>query len=128
MTIGLKKEWGRSRLPNSKKAVSCRKPEDLVRVILYHKKTKRCSNLQPSDSSRNGLETEPVAVKAYSHWCRLQDKDTIETSTGLQIYERFFFLCASPDGLVREAGEDGLLEVKCPKSKAGMTPRDACAD
>ncbi|KAG0412543.1 hypothetical protein HPB47_010302 [Ixodes persulcatus] len=123
-----KERVGKITASKFKKAVSCRKPEGLVRDILYPEKPKQCSDLHPSDPRRYGLETEPVAVEAYRHWCRLLDKDTVVTSTGLHIHERFPFLGASPDGLVREAGEDGLLEVKCPKSKAGMTPREACAD
>ena len=36
---------------------------------------------------------------------------------GLCIHEEFFWLAASPDGIVREGGRKGILEIKCPFSQ-----------
>lgn len=48
--------------------------------------------------------------------------------TGLHVHEHYAFLAASPDGIVRDLTEEGNLEVKCPYSKCGLTPEEACKD
>lgn len=40
----------------------------------------------------------------------------------------YSFLGASPDRIIVKNGEVGLLEVKCPISKIGLTPEEACGD
>lgn len=45
---------------------------------------------------------------------------------GLVVNNEFPFLGASPDGLVCENGETGLLEIKCPYTARNMTVSEAC--
>lgn len=58
---------------------------------------------------------------------RLYDKDIDVHVTGLHVHEDYPFIAASPDRVVRDGNEVGLLEVKCPSSKAGQVA-DACLD
>ncbi|CAN7943224.1 unnamed protein product [Ixodes hexagonus] len=46
--------------------------------------------------------------------------------TGLHIHPNYSFIAASPDRIVTMGTEEGLLEVKCPPSKMGLTPEEAC--
>ncbi|KAM7290119.1 hypothetical protein ISCGN_010131 [Ixodes scapularis] len=122
--------WFRERVgkltaSNFKKAARCRKPEYIVREILYPKPNK---DLPASDPREYGRRMEPQAIESYVLLRRYYDYDTRVTSTGLFVHAEYPFLAASPDGIVNEGGEQGLLEVKCPQSKENMTPEDACAD
>lgn len=108
-----------------KKAVRCRKPEYLVRGILYPQPRKQ---LPATDPREYGRRMEPHAVEMYVLLQRYYDFDTTVRPTGLHVHRDYPFLAASPDGIVRNGAEEGLLEVKCPPSKINMTPEEACGD
>src|SRR5690349_22748162 len=55
-----------------------------------------------------GIEYEPVARAAYE---RAFDVEVQEV--GIAYHDHIKWFAASPDGLV---GEDGLLEIKCPRT------------
>jgi putative phage-type endonuclease len=55
-----------------------------------------------------GTDVEPFAREAYE-----LATGNIVAETGFTVHPEFAFAGASPDGLI---GDDGLLEMKCPKS------------
>jgi putative phage-type endonuclease len=57
---------------------------------------------------QRGTEMEPVARAAYE-----AHTGTFVTETGFWLHPTIPFFGASPDGLV---GDDGLIEIKCPKT------------
>ncbi|XP_064472852.1 uncharacterized protein LOC135387680 [Ornithodoros turicata] len=116
---------GRLTASKFKTIVCCRKPDGLLRSILY---PKRQEVLRPGDPRLYGLQNEDVAVTKYVHLMQLYDKDIEVTKTGLHVHEVHPFLGASPDRLVKDGNEVGQLEVKCPASKAGQTVQHACTD
>uniref|UniRef100_G3MTW2 YqaJ viral recombinase domain-containing protein n=1 Tax=Amblyomma maculatum TaxID=34609 RepID=G3MTW2_AMBMU len=75
-----------------------------------------------------GLQNEEVAVQQYTQIMQLYDKVVTISNTGLHIHGEYSFIAASPDRLVTDGGIAGLLEVKCPSSKAGQKVLDACSD
>ncbi|KAG0422803.1 hypothetical protein HPB47_001401 [Ixodes persulcatus] len=106
-----------------RKAVHCRKPEYLVRGILYPQPRKQ---LPATDPREYGRRMEPRAVEIYVLLQRYYDFDTTVRPTGLRVHRDYPLLASSPDGSVRNGAEEGLLEVKCPSSKINMTPEEAC--
>lgn len=48
--------------------------------------------------------------------------------TGLHVHPDYSFLAASPDRLVNDNGDNGLLEIKRLISKNAMTPEEECQD
>lgn len=67
----------------------------------------QCNAFQGNADTERGQETEPAARAAYETHTR-----TMVDECGLVIHPRIERAGASPDGLV---GDDGLLEVKCPR-------------
>ena len=68
---------------------------------------------QPTESYVNadmqrGTEKEPIARAAYE-----AHTGTFVTQTGFWLHPEIPYFGASPDGLV---GEDGLIEIKCPRT------------
>ncbi|CAN7942145.1 unnamed protein product, partial [Ixodes hexagonus] len=74
-----------------------------------------------------GIDNEPVAVSGYVSFMACQDREVVIEETGLHIHREYPYLAVSPDRIVYEEGNKGLLEVKCPPSKKGMTPAEACS-
>lgn len=72
-----------------------------------------------ANSLNYGKQNEPIAVKQLE----LQEKLIVQPC-GLFIHPSYNFLGATPDGLI---DEDGILEIKCPYSVAGMDPEEAAA-
>ena len=73
-----------------------------------------------------GIDTEPLARAAYEI-----ANDVEVEKVGFAIHKGIPRFGASPDGLV---GDDGLIEIKCPKSsthleylRAGTPPENYCA-
>ncbi|KAG0426985.1 hypothetical protein HPB47_025929 [Ixodes persulcatus] len=100
--------------------IKCLKPEYLVKGILYP------SPDYASEAMRYGRMHEGTAVAAYEQLMAAQ-VDSLEVhETGLHIHAVYSFVAASPDRIVTKDGEEGLLEVKCPSSKVGLTPLEAC--
>ncbi|KAH7980229.1 hypothetical protein HPB49_013951 [Dermacentor silvarum] len=71
---------------------------------------------------------EPLAIRKYVEQQERLDIAVTVKATGLHIHQHYPFLAASPDGIVCSASGEGLLEVKCPFSKRGMTAEEACLD
>lgn len=116
---------GRLTVSNFKMILLCTKPEGLVKDILYMCKQVA---LKPSYPWLHGLDNEATAVGQYIALMGLYDKKIEIFETGLHVHERYPFTGASPDHLVRENNETGLLEVKYPASKAMQRVCDACAE
>ena len=72
------------------------------------------SNLQNIPSIQHGKKFELTAVEAYLQRQSLNGKQVHFRRCGLVLHPQFRFLGASPDGLLCDSGEYGLLEVKCP--------------
>lgn len=65
-----------------------------------------------SKDMKRGTEMEPYARELY------QQQSSLEVvQTGFVLHPTIDWAGASPDGLV---GDDGLLEIKCPKSKTHL--------
>lgn len=107
-----------------RRALHCQKPEGLVKDILYPRE----EVLRPGDPRLYGLQNEARAVEAYVNLMQLYDKNIQVEATGVHVHEHYSFIAASPDRLVKDGSETGLLEVKCPASKAGKKILDACCD
>lgn len=82
----------------------------LVSTMLYK------YSLDHVSSIIHGKTNEPVALK------QLENQEHVEVKKcGLFIDEQLFFLGASPDAVY----ENGIIEIKCPKSAFGMSTDDA---
>ncbi|EEC02805.1 hypothetical protein IscW_ISCW024145, partial [Ixodes scapularis] len=75
-----------------------------------------------------GIENKPLAVHQYVQLMAYYDKEVHVEETGLHVYPRYPFIAASPDRIVYDGEGVGLLEVKCPCSKKGQTPKGAALD
>ncbi|XP_042150786.1 uncharacterized protein LOC120840811 [Ixodes scapularis] len=115
---------GRLTASNFKRMVRCKKPESLVREVMYPKNIR----LKPGDPRLYGIENEPLAVDQYVQLMAYYDKEVHVEETGLHVYPRYPFIAASPDRIVYDGEGVGLLEVKCPRSKKGQTPKGAALD
>lgn len=71
---------------------------------------------------------QPVALEGYLELMTLHEKDIKVESTGLHVHAAYPFIAGSPDGVVSDGGDTGLIEIKYPASKQGMTPTEACRD
>lgn len=80
--------------------------------ILCELLTKKPSEHYVSRYMEEGKENEPLARTAYE----LQ-KDVIVEQVGFVYHNTIKMAGASPDGLV---GEDGLIEIKCPKTSTHL--------
>ncbi|CAN7998324.1 unnamed protein product [Ixodes hexagonus] len=101
--------------------IKCREPDYLVKRIMYPSKEAKSAALH------YGRINQPVAVAAYVALMNCRGDPVQVYETGLHVvHPRYNFLGASPDRIVVKNGEEGLLEVKCPISKIGLTPEEAC--
>ncbi|KAL3212149.1 hypothetical protein MRX96_000790 [Rhipicephalus microplus] len=107
-----------------RRALHCRKPEGLVKEILYPRK----EVLRQGDPRLYGVQNEVKAVDAYVHLMKLYEKKIQVVQTGVHVHIQHCFIAASPDHLVIEGSETGLLEVRCPALKAGVRIINACND
>lgn len=119
-----KERVGRLTASNFRRVLHCHKPDGLVKDILYPAK----KPLKPDDPRMYGLKNEAAAVDGYITLMRLYEKDIEVAETGLHVHEVYPFVAASPDRVVRDGNELGLLEVKCPATKAGIPVSIACQD
>ncbi|KAH7978854.1 hypothetical protein HPB49_007088 [Dermacentor silvarum] len=111
---------GRLTASNFHRIMRCIKPDGLVRDILYPRQKE---NLGPSDPRLYGLRNEAVAVEKYIAIMQLYDKDIEVSETGLHVHEAYPFIAASPDRLVRDGTETGLLEAICRDGFRSSGPR-----
>ncbi|KAH7979327.1 hypothetical protein HPB49_009068 [Dermacentor silvarum] len=121
----MKERTGRLTASNFHRIIHCVKPEGLVKDILYPRKQ---GPLKQGDPRLYGLENEDLAGNAYKTVMLLYDKDIQLVKTGLHVDVTHSFVAASPDRIVKDGSDVGLLEVKCPASKAGQAVLDACMD
>ena len=83
-------------------------------------------NFKGNDATRWGNEKEAIARQLYILKKRIQLSSQKKVSSGsvdfqvfesgLHVWKDYPFLAASPDGIVHENGETGLVEIKCPYS------------
>jgi putative phage-type endonuclease len=92
-------------------------PAALAHDMLY-------STFQGNDATRWGTAHEPIACSEYILARRAQLRKTHGddfvfevTHSGLNIDAQDSWMAVSPDGHVREHGQDAVLEIKCPFSK-----------
>lgn len=79
----------------------------------------------------HGKQFEPVALMEYKKVMRARRMPITLLPAGLVISLSHPILGASPDGKVIDPGCPdcfGLVEVKCPWTKANVTPIEACSD
>ncbi|KAH7955027.1 hypothetical protein HPB49_024105 [Dermacentor silvarum] len=60
---------------------------------------------------------EPLTMCKYVELQQRMDIAITVKATSLHIHQHYSFLAASPDGILFNASEEGLLEVKCLFSK-----------
>ena len=94
-------------------------PDDLVDDMLFEK-------FKGNDATRWGNDKEAIARNLYILKKKAAMSEHLNVSlnsvdfqvfeTGLHVWDECSWLAASPDGLVRENGDVGLLEIKCPFS------------
>lgn len=97
--------------------------------ICKRRPTTRCGALVKSILLDNFINS-PAVQWGKDHEAKaieeLQNKLKIDVKhCGLFISEEFFFLGATPDGLI---GDSGLVEIKCPWSAREMTPDEGIAE
>lgn len=100
-------------------AVRCEKPDYLLKRMLYPKPG------AVSEAMAYGREHEPDAVASYVQLLTVADIEVEVRETGLHLHPQYNFIGASPDRIVTVAGDEGLLEVKCPLSQKGKTVLEA---
>ncbi|XP_037501863.2 uncharacterized protein LOC119375911 [Rhipicephalus sanguineus] len=105
-----------------KRVCRCVKPEGLLKTLLYP------SDRAVSEAIMYGRMHEEDAVEAYATLLRCRDVELQVKETGLHVHKQYPFLAASPDRIIILDGEEGLLEVKCPFSKKGLSADEACKD
>ncbi|KAG0416505.1 hypothetical protein HPB47_006351 [Ixodes persulcatus] len=115
---------GRITVSNFRRVVHCQQPESLVRDILYPQNV----ILKPGDPRPYGIENEGKAVQQYLELMTYYDKEVRVEETGLHVYHEYPCIGASPDRIVYDGENVGVLEVKCPLSKKGQTPKAAALD
>lgn len=79
----------------------------------------------------HGKKFEPVSLMEYQWIMRAKRMPITVIPSGLVISQSYPILGASPDGKVIDPGcADcfGLVEVKCPWTKANFSPLEACSD
>ncbi|XP_075530136.1 uncharacterized protein LOC142563468 [Dermacentor variabilis] len=103
-----------------KRIVRCRKPDSIVKEILYPRSYK-------TEAMHYGNVHEPDAVQAYEELMACMDKTITVGYTGPHVHAEHPFIAASPDRLVFEGSDMGLLEVKCPFSFKGKSIEEAAA-
>ncbi|XP_065293536.1 uncharacterized protein [Dermacentor albipictus] len=103
-----------------KRIVRCRKPDSIVKEILYPRSYK-------TEAMHYGNVHEPDAVQAYEQLMACMDKTITVGYTGLHVHAEHPFIAAYPDRLVFEGSDMGLLEVKCLFSFKGKSIEEAAA-
>ena len=83
---------------------------------IFEKKNVRAPALQHGKKHETAAKEEYLKKKegAHLHEC------------GLVVHKEMPFLGASPDAVVCQDGESGIIEVKCPYSARDMTIEEAC--
>lgn len=81
------------------------------------------------DNFEHGKRYEPIARKLYENVMNYHLKHVCSVrETGCVVQPNLPWLLASPDGLVIDCEEIGLIEIKCPKTKANHTVDQLLAD
>lgn len=111
---------GRLTASKFRRIVRCRKPDGIVRDIMYPRQVS-------TEPMWYGRFHEEDAVKAYSVVMASRDHGISLGHTGLHIHREHPFIAASPDRLVFEGSDIGLLEVKCSHAFKGKTIDEAAA-
>ncbi|XP_049515037.1 uncharacterized protein LOC125941557 [Dermacentor silvarum] len=119
------KKWHQERIGRLtasvfKKLLRCRKPDGAVRDVMYPRQVS-------TEAMRYGRIHEDDAVKAYEEIMACRDRYLTTAYTGLHVHPQHPFIAASPDRLVFEGSDTGLLEVKCPFSFKGKGVVEAAA-
>lgn len=73
-----------------------------------------------------GKYYEPIAIRNYEKFMKLQGHSINIESCGLVIDPVNFIFGATPDGKVICNGEYGILEVKCSEEYKNLDPQDIC--
>ena len=84
--------------------------ENYMMQLLCERLTGRKDDGFTTPAMQRGVDLEPLARSAYE-----VESGLMVVETGLCIHPKIPNFGASPDGLV---GDDGLLEIKCPNTKA----------
>ena len=84
-----------------------------------------------SRHTEHGRKYEATAIHEYQKFMNARKTPVVVLKCGLVISSEMLVFAATPDGKVIDFGCSqpfGILEVKCPSSKAAVTPLDASAD
>ena len=89
------------------KCKNSNEPESLIKTVMGY-------NNFSNASVKWGRDHEPAARKKYILVKKAAGHKISVTETGLYVQKDIPFLGASPDGLVNDDDQKGVLEVKCP--------------
>ncbi len=90
---------------------------DYMWELVIERLTGRAEDHYSSPAMEWGVEYEPLARAAYEI-----EMDVEVEKVGFATHPKIEWFGASPDGLI---GKDGLLEIKCPKSRTHCEYRNA---
>ncbi len=79
---------------------------------------------------KHGRDYEKVAIRRYMRYMRNIGHKVIVENSGLVVHQDMPYIACSPDGKVIDPVAHphfGLLEVKCPYTYRGVTPKEAAA-
>jgi len=85
--------------------------------LVAERETQVVEEMYVNADMQRGTEMEPIARAAYE-----AHTGNFVTQTGFWLHPTIKWLGASPDGLV---GDDGLLEIKCPRTSTHLQYRKA---
>lgn len=74
-------------------------------------------NFKGNEKTQYGLDNENIAIRTYQNFKKKCVENFFVKSHGLVLHDKKPWLGYSPDGLVFENNNRGLLEIKCPFSK-----------
>lgn len=116
-TLGPHPTWKREKIGRMgasmfRRIIRCTRSESIVQDILYP----RAQSMKPGDPRLYGIQNEPGAVSLHVSSMAAQGRDVVVEETWPRVHREYPYTGVSRDRIVRERGERGLLEVKCPSS------------
>ncbi len=75
------------------------------------------NTFEGNEATRYGTQFESTAAEIYEQYQRTKSVDFHIEHSGLIVHPCYGWMGYSPDGIVREGGRKGLLEIKCPFKK-----------
>jgi YqaJ-like viral recombinase domain len=111
--------WFRLTASSCKEAVTCKTNKSLTE---YLKKTLWGLGKTQTAAMAYGIRHKQAAFDEYANRQSASNDTLSVEKSGMWVNGRYPGFGCSPDGLVEEAGNSGLLEIKCPKILQNIHP------